>query len=128
MRRPFVGLVASLLLVSEISIADTPQRITAVLVEAHSMPKCYGLDCPPWTVPDDIDFCFQAGNSFYVGMYFPLPVPWATEGKRLLALEGKPVEIVVTDKHIKVVGHQINLRLRRAHRESTFRTAACTDS
>src|SRR5712692_7727782 len=98
--RSIIGLFASLFLLSGTASADTPQRTTAILVEVRSMQKCVGLDCPSWPVPDDSYFCFQAGDNFYTGAYFP----WGAggkAGKRLQALKGKTLEIVVTDKDIK---------------------------
>ena len=89
------------------------------------MPRCVGLDCPPWPTPWDSDLCFQAGKDFYTGIYYPFGVPWATSGKELLLLEGKTVEIFVTDKHIKVVAPRINLRLKRVHDDAIFQLASC---
>jgi len=124
--RSIIGLFASLFLLSGAAYADTPQRTTAILVEVRSMQKCVGLDCPPWPVPDDSYFCFQAGDNFYTGAYLPGGVPWAKQGKRLQALKGKTLEIVVTDKHIKVVAPRINLRLKRVHALHIFQLDSCS--
>ena len=75
--------------------------------------------------PDDNDFCFQAGDDFYTGIDRPSPVPWARKGERLLALQGKAVEIVVTDKTIKVRAPRIHLRLKRVHRDAAFQLESC---
>jgi hypothetical protein len=99
--------------------------MTAILVEVRSMQKCVGLDCPPWPVPDDSYFCFQAGDDFFTGVYGPF-APWAKQGKRLQLLKGKTVEIVVTDKHIKVVAPRINLRLKRVHDLHIFQLDSCS--
>jgi len=124
--RPIVALFASLILLSGTALADMPQHTTAILVEVRSMEKCVGLDCPPWPVPDDSYFCFQAGDNFYAGAYFPWGVPWAKQGKRLHALKGKTLEIVVTDKYIKVVAPRINLRLKRVHDFHIFQLDSCS--
>lgn len=62
-----VGPLVSLVLFSEVASANKSEQKTAVLVEAYSMPRCNGLDCPPWPVPPDIDFCFQVGGAYYTG-------------------------------------------------------------
>ena len=115
MCRRIAGLLASLVLSDGVTSADTSQRRTAILVEVHSIYKCVGLDCPHWPVPVDSEFCFQAGDNFYSAIHHPGAVPWATKDKRLLALKGKTVEIVVTDKYIQVVAPRINLRLQEAN-------------
>jgi hypothetical protein len=124
-RRLVAALLASLFLVGGITSADDSQPITAILVEVHSMAKCVGLDCPPWPVPDDNDFCFQLGDNFYTGIDRPSPVPWARKGERLLALKGKAVEIIVTDKTIKVRAPRIHLRLKRVHKDAAFQLESC---
>jgi hypothetical protein len=123
--RTIVGLIAVIVLLSGAVSADTPQRKTAILVEVHSIYNCVGLDCLPWPLPDDSYFCFQAGDNFYTGVYHPL-APWATKAERLLKLKGKTVEIVVTEKHIKVVTPRINLRLRRLHDDVFFKSDSCS--
>jgi hypothetical protein len=52
--------------------------------------------------------------------------PWATKDKTLLALKGKTVEIVVTDKYIIVVAPRINLGLKRVHDDPVFRLDSCS--
>ena len=126
MRKRIVGLFASLVLVDGATTAHTPQGKPAILVEAHSTHRCVGLDCPPWPMPLDSDFCFQAGESFYTGTYYPFGVPWARKGEKLLLLEGKTVEIVVTDRFITVVAPQIKLRLKRVHDDPIFRLVSCS--
>jgi hypothetical protein len=108
-----------------VAFADMPQRRTAILVEAHSEPQCYGLDCPPWSVPDRMDFCFEAGGKFYTGSYHPSPFPWATKGKKLLALQGKTVTIEVTEKRITVTIPGFKLRLKRLHKDPFLRLDSC---
>src|SRR5260370_25936062 len=126
MRRPMIGLLlASLVLLSGADFAAAPQSRTAILVEVHSIYNCVGLDCLPWPIPDDSYFCFQAGDNFYTGVYHPLAL-WATKGERLLKLKGKTVEILVTDKHIWVTAPGINVRLRRLHDDSLFKSASCS--
>jgi hypothetical protein len=124
--RPTAALFASLVLLGGAAFGDTPQRVTAILVEIRSMQKCVGLDCPPWPVPDDSYFCFQAGNNFYTGAHLPWGVPWAKQGKKLQALKGKTIEIAVTDEHIKVVAPRINLRLKRVHDLHIFQLDSCS--
>jgi hypothetical protein len=124
-RRIIVGFIACLVFLGGAASADTPQRKTAILVEIHSIYNCVGLDCLPWPVPDDSYFCFQAGDNFYTGVYHPLAL-WATKGERLLKLKGKTVEILVTDKHIKVGAPGIKIRLRRLHDDSFFKSASCS--
>jgi hypothetical protein len=125
-RRLVIALCTSLVLLGAATSAYTSQRKTAMLVEVYSTHKCVGLDCPPWPVPDDYDFCFQVGESFYTGTYYPFGVPLAKKGKRLLPFEGKSVEIVVTDKHIEIVAPPINLRLKRVHDDAAFQLNSCS--
>jgi hypothetical protein len=49
--------------------AQTPNRQTAILVEADATPTCAGLDCPPWRVAPDFDVCLKADQKFYSGSY-----------------------------------------------------------
>jgi hypothetical protein len=106
--------------------ANTPEKKSAILVEAYPTPRCYGLDCPPWPTPPDMNFCFQMGATYYVGISEEWGVPWANKAKRLLALQGQSVEIAVTEKHIIVVASGIKLTLQRAHDHRGFKLAACT--
>ena len=124
--RLILGLFAGLAVLIATASADTSLRKPAILVEAYSMPKCAGFDCPPWPVPDDRAFCFQSGENFFTGIYLPLGMPWETKGKRLLILEGKSVEIVVTDRSIQVEAPRISLRLKRVHSDPLFRLASCS--
>jgi hypothetical protein len=101
---------------------------TAVLVETTSLPRCSGLDCPPWPVPVETYFCFQADSDFYAGVYSPLPLSWLTAGKRLQAWKGKPVEINVTNEQIIVGVPRIKLHLKRVHHCPFFRLKGCIES
>lgn len=125
LHRRLFGALVSLALFSGTSSADTSERKAAILVEAVSVPKCYSLDCGPWPVPDDVHFCFQVGNDFYSGTYSPWGVPWATAGEKLCALEGRPVEIVVSDKQISVIAPRVKLRLNRLHNYGVFKLPSC---
>ena len=126
LRRQIFGLLASLMLLSGAAFADRSLRKSAILVEAYSTPRCAGLDCPPWPIPDDIDFCFRNGDDFYAGIYRPWGVPWATSGKKLAALQGKTVEIFISDEQISVMTSGIKLRLKRVHDDPLFRLRSCT--
>jgi hypothetical protein len=126
MHRVVAGFLVSVVFLSGELSAHKSEEKTAILVEAYSTRRCVGLDCPPWHVPDDIDFCFQVGDTFYTGTYPPWGVPWAVQGKRLLALQGKTVGIVVTDEQVPVVAPRINVRLKRVHDDPAFRSASCT--
>ena len=126
--RVVTGQLAILVLLSGAVPADKPEQKTARLVEVHSMPRCYGLDCPPWLVAPDIDFCFQADASYYTGISRPWSVPWATKAEKLMALEDRPVEILVTDKRIIALTPRIKLNLQRVHSDPVFRLAACTQT
>src|SRR3989442_11017078 len=75
MRRWIVAIFLSVALVSGVALADKPEKKSAVLVEFHYLPRCAGLDCPPWHIPPDIDFCFQVGDTFYIGGSRPWGVP-----------------------------------------------------
>jgi len=122
-------LTAGLLLGVVLSSGGLPthksEKKPATLVEAQVLPHCAGLDCPPWPVPDNVDFCFQAGDTFYTGRYDALGMPWNKKGDILLDWVGKTMEIVVTDKHIMVTGSGIKVRLKRMHDEAGFRLASC---
>lgn len=97
----------------------------AILVEVHSTPRCYGLDCPPFPVPPELDFCFQVGDKYYAAKPGVWGVPWSTTGKRLLALQGQSVGVVVTEKEIRVVIPQGTVRLRLVHNNNAFNLDAC---
>jgi hypothetical protein len=107
------------------SSAEIPQRITAILVEAATLPACSGLDCPPWHLPNDVYFCFQVGDDFYSGVYESRGLPWLRGGEKLLAFKGKPVELFATNRKIRVVAPHINLHLKRVRQYPLFRLAAC---
>lgn len=128
MQRWNVGLFVSLVFLNGATPAEKAQKKTAVLIEAHYLPGCAGLDCPPWPIPPDIDFCFQAGDTYYAGGSRPWGVPWATNAEGLVAFKGKSVEIVVTNKTITVTTSNLNLRLRRLHHEAGFQSAGCTQA
>jgi hypothetical protein len=126
--RPVIGFFASLVLLSGVLSADTARKaITATLIEVGTWPLCHGPDCPPWPVPDEVRFCFQSGNNFYTGVYSPRPVPWANAEKKLMAWEGKPVEIIVRDRRIEVLVPGINVRLARVHKEMRFTCGSCAE-
>lgn len=63
------GFLATILTFSAVAPAQTPNRQTAILVEAGAAPTCAGLDCPPWHVAPDFDVCLKAGQKFYFGSY-----------------------------------------------------------
>lgn len=121
------GLLLSLVLLSGQSPADKPQKQAAILVEAQIAPRCYGLDCPPLPVPFDAYLCFQVKDIYYIGTYSPWGFPWAPPGKKLLALQGQSVEIVVTDERIKIVA-PFNKSLKRLHHYRQFRLASCNQA
>jgi hypothetical protein len=126
MQRWIIGLFAGLILLP--ALADKPEKKTAVLVEVHYLPDCAGLDCPPWPIPPDIDFCFQAGDTYYSGGSRPWGVPGATNAEGLVEFKGKSVEIIVSDKTIRVKTANLNLRLRRLHREPGFQSPGCAQT
>jgi hypothetical protein len=75
--------------------------------------------------PPDLDFCFQVGNTYHTAISRPRGFPWANSAKRLLALQGQSVEIVVTDKEISVAGPQVKVRLKVVHNDPVFKLDAC---
>jgi hypothetical protein len=118
--------LAILTLMSVGSAADKSQKkIVAMLVEAPSTRICVGLDCPPWPVPDDFCFCFKAGDIYYTGTYSSRALPWATKGKKLSLLKGQYVEILVTERKIRVVDSRIKGTLRRVHGDIQFQSDSC---
>ena len=120
--------VCSLVLLAP-DVADCqPQTKSATLVEIRAIPKCYSLDCPPWPMPDDVYACFQVEETYYVGGYIPWGVPWATAGKRLLALRGQSVQIVLTEKEINVVTQKVKVRLKRISDFRIFTIPSCNQS
>jgi hypothetical protein len=118
-------LLVSLSLLTELISADSSEKKKAILVETHSAPRCYGLDCPPWPTPPDLDFCFQAGDTYYTAISHPSGLPGANRAKKLLTLQGQSVEIVVTDKEISVAAPQVNVRLKVAYNNRVFKLDAC---
>jgi hypothetical protein len=126
MRVLTVGWFISLVLIGGGSPGDKSQKpITAILVETSSTPVCVGLDCPPWPVPDDLGFCFQAEGNYYTGMYYSRLWPRATKGKKLSLLKGQSLEILVTDKEIRVVDSRIKVKLTRVHSSPGFQSDSC---
>ena len=105
--------------------ANTAEGQKAILVEVRSTPRCYGLDCPPFPVPPELDFCFQAGAKYYAAKPRPWGTPWSAKSKRLLALQGQSVNIVVTEKEIRVVVPQGTVRLKLVHGNNAFNLDAC---
>jgi hypothetical protein len=105
--------------------ANRAEGTGAILVETRSTPRCYGLDCPPWHTPPYLDLCFQVGDTYHVAIFRPWGFPWADKTKRLLALQGQSVGIIVTDKEINIVAPQVKVRLKVAHNDSVFKLDAC---
>jgi hypothetical protein len=102
-----------------------PAAISATLVEVHAIPKCAGFDCPPWPVPDDLSFCFEADGKFFTGVYRPWGFPWNEKREKLLALLGKQVLIVPTERRIRIAISAHNLRLKRVHNDPVFNLPTC---
>jgi hypothetical protein len=123
-RRRLLLLVWLFLLSGPIS-ADSSENKEATLVEVHSAPRCYGLDCPPWPMPANLDFCFQAGDAYYVAVSHLWVFHWTNKAKRLLELQGQSVEIMVSDRDIRVVDPHFKVRLRVVHNDSGFKLDAC---
>jgi hypothetical protein len=105
--------------------AKVPAQQKATLVEARSTPRCYGLDCPPFPVPPELDFCFQVGDKYYAAKPRSWGVPWSRQGERLVALQGQSVEIAVTEREIRVVAPQVTIRLKLVHGNRAFSLHAC---
>jgi len=127
MYRPIALLVT--LAVASVSFQDgDSERRKAILIETHSTPRCYGLDCPPWPVPPELYFCFQEGAEYHTGIPRPWGVPWANKAKRLLALQGQSVEIIVTKTEIRVLAPQVDVRLKVVHNNAVFKLDACNRS
>jgi hypothetical protein len=128
MQRLMTGLVVGLTFFACTTAAQNPKTKTAVLVEAHGLPRCVGLDCPPWPMPVDVDACVQIAGVYYTGMYRPWGVPWATAGKRLMELVGLSVEVVISDTEIRVAGPHVNVRLVRMHHCRVFSSPSCNSA
>jgi hypothetical protein len=123
--RRALWLLVSLFLLTEVISADNSERKKAILVETHSAPRCYGLDCPPWPTSPDLDFCFQVGDTYHTATSHPSGLPGANTAKRLLPLQGQSVEIVVTDKEISVATPKVNVHLKVVHNDPVFKLDAC---
>jgi hypothetical protein len=72
-----------------------------------------------------LDFCFQVGDKYYAAKPRPWGVPWSTKGKRLQALQGQSVEVVVTQRDIIVIAPQVKVRLKLVHGNEVFSLDAC---
>lgn len=125
MQRLVYGLLLNLVILSSQPTVAAPPTKTAILVEVHALPGCAGLDCPPWPMPMSVDVCLQIDGVYFAAMYRPWGVPWATSGKKLKELEGKFIEVIVTDTHIKVVSPPFNARLTRMHNYRIFGSSLC---
>lgn len=121
-------LLVMLLLFSDVVTGQYSERKTAILADGFAWEKCNGLDCPPWPVPPDGGFCFRAGDSFYTGESRESGLPWATKAKRLLALQGQSMEIIVTEKRIIVMAPRLRLTLDRTHDDGRFKVTACKNA
>ena len=106
-------------------VVAAPPTKTATLVEVHALPGCAGLDCPPWPTLMSVYVCLEIDGAYFTATYLPWGVPWATSGKKLLKLEGKSIQVIVTDKHIKVVSPLFNGRLTRMHNYRMFGSSLC---
>src|ERR1039458_10744189 len=123
--RRLLWLLVSLFLLTQLISAEKPERKKAILVETYSAPRCHGLDCPPWHTPPNLDFCFQVGDTYHTAISRPWGFPWANSAKRLLALQGRSVEVVITDKEITVAAPEVNVRLKVVHNDPVFNVDAC---
>jgi hypothetical protein len=120
--------LASILIFSTVAPAQTPNRQTAILIEADATPTCAGLDCPPWRVAPDFEVCLKADQKFYFGSYHTWKGPWAKD-VNLRDFEGQPVEIQVSDKHIRIVSPQFDINLKRIYGAGDrFRIQSCKDA
>jgi hypothetical protein len=118
------GLLVGIFALAGQTSSSKPQKQAAVVVEVKIPPPCNGLDCPPLPVPFDAYLCFQTGDSYYSGTYRLWGFPWSQPGKKLLALRGQSVEIVVREKHIGV-GEPLNVGLKRIRDSGIFSSASC---
>jgi hypothetical protein len=123
-RKAAAILTTALIFFSGTTLADKPDKKTAILIDAYTEPRCYGLDCPPWPVPEDGSFCFQVGSVYYAGSSHEWGFAWNTAVKKLLALKGSSVEIVLTDKDIRVTAPHLKMNLFRMH-SGRFSLPAC---
>lgn len=106
-------------------IKDEPIKLVVTLVEVRSSARCHGLDCPPWSIPRDTDFCFQAEGKYYAAISRPWGLPWAANGKKLIALQGQSIEISVADKEIVATASGTKVHLRRVHDDPFFKLEGC---
>ena len=118
MRKLTSILIVSVFLFTSASAAPKSEKKTAILVDVRPIPGCAGLDCPPWPTPREVEVCLQADGTYYTGWYSPWEVPWVTSGLKLLPLKGQSVEIVVTDKEVRIVTPR--MRLKRTHNDLMF--------
>jgi hypothetical protein len=123
--RRVLWLLVSLSFVTQLISADNSEKKKAILVEAYPAPRCYGLDCPPWHTPPNLDFCFQVGDAYHAAIYRTWGFLGSRTPRRLLALQGQSVEIVITDKEISVAAPQVNVRLKVVHNDPVFKLDAC---
>lgn len=124
-RRWGFSLSVGLFLLSGLVAADNQEKRKATLVETHSEPRCYGLDCPPWPTAPNIAFCFQVGDAYYTATDRSWGLSWANKAMKLRALQGQSVDIVITDREIKVIGPKVKVRLWVAHNYSLFKLDGC---
>ena len=119
------SLSVGLFVVSGLVAADSQGTKKATLVETHSEPRCNGLDCPPWPTAPNIAFCFQVGDAYYSATDRSWGISWANKAKKLQALQGESVDIVVTEEEIKVVSPKVKVRLWVVHNYSLFKVDGC---
>jgi hypothetical protein len=105
-----------LLLLTSGLAAALPQRKFAVIAEVFSPPRCVGLDCPRWPMPQEVNVCFLADGVYYAGTYRPWEAPWVKVGGKMGELKGQLIEIEVTEKYISVLSPKLKARLRRFHK------------
>jgi hypothetical protein len=91
----------SVFFLSGLLAADNREKKKATLLETHSRPRCYGLDCPPFATAPNIAFCFQVGDAYYAATDRSWGFRWANKAMKLQALQGQSVDLVITDKEIK---------------------------
>ncbi len=128
MPRLLSGLLLSLVILFGYPPAASAPTQTATLVEVRAMPGCAGLDCPPWPMPMNINICLEINGTYFTATYRPWGVPWATSGKKLLKLAGKSIQVIVTEKYIRVVTPRFNTRFIRMHRFPMFDSLSCNAS
>ena len=124
-RRLAFSLFVGLFLSSGLVAADNQERKKATLVETHSRPSCYGLDCPPWPTAPSIAFCFQVGDAYYTATDRSWGLSWANKAMKLRTLQGQSVDIIVTDEEIKVINPKVKVRLWVVHNYSLFKLDGC---